>query len=263
MYKQLFQKCKSLLPRISETELLALKSGTTSLDRQIFEGKVFYPKKNEITPYFQDDTKIHNLLKKYGQIKNVYPDGPYKQIFEYIGKEKFFSFIIHEKYGVIPLSVSELSSVLCKVSSKILPLEFLLWYPIHWDLLNYLNITVPKNKRTLFTKIMNGEYIPCFGLTGPHNGSDATGSIDSGTVIFEKEEKYIDLNINKRYITLGPIANLIGIAFNLQDPYDLLDKGKPGITVALIEKDHPGLEQLTHHNPLNVGFPNGTLKGKL
>ena len=264
MYKQLFKKCKSLLPRISETELLALKSGTTSLDRQIFEGKVSYPKKKEITPHFQDDTKIHNLLKKYGQIKNVYPDGPYKQIFEYIGKEKFFSFIIPEKYGGIPLSVSELSSVLCKVSSKNPSLGVSIMVPNSLgpaELLEHYG--TQEQKEHYLPKLANGEYIPCFGLTGPHNGSDATGSIDSGTVIFENEEKLINLNINKRYITLGPIANLIGIAFNLKDPYDLLDKGKAGITVALIEKDHPGLEQLTHHNPLNVGFPNGTLKGNL
>ena len=120
-----------------------------------------------------------------------------------------------------------------------------------------------EQKEHYLPRLAYGDYIPCFGLTGPHNGSDATGSIDTGTVIYKENEKYINLTINKRYITLGPIANLIGIAFNLQDPYDLLDKGSPGITVALIENNHPGLQQSTHHNPLNVGFPNGTLKGNL
>ena len=61
----------------------------------------------------------------------------------------------------------------------------------------------------------------------------------------------INLDINKRYITLGPVANLIGLAFNLKDPYELLDNGKEGVTVALIEKDILGLKQETHHNPLN------------
>ena len=264
MYKQLFQKCKQLLPRISETELLALKSGTTSLDRQIFEGKVNYPKKKELSYYFKDDSKINDLLTKYGEIQNIYPNGPYKEIFEYIGKEKFFSFIIPEKYGGIPLSVSELSSVLCKVSSINPSLGVSIMVPNSLgpaELLEHYGSQ--EQKEHYLPKLANGDYIPCFGLTGPHNGSDATGSIDSGTVIFENGEKYINLTINKRYITLGPIANLIGIAFNLQDPYELLDNGKPGITVALIEKDHPGLEQLTYHNPLNVGFPNGTLKGNL
>jgi acyl-CoA dehydrogenase len=264
MYKQLFQKCKSLLPRISETELLALKSGTASLDRQIFEGKVVYPKKKEIIPYFQDDTKINGLLEKYGQIKNVYPDGPYKQIFDYIAREKFFSFIIPEKYGGIPLSVSELSSILCKVSSRNPSLGVSIMVPNSLgpaELLEHYG--TQEQKEHYLPKLAYGDYIPCFGLTGPHNGSDATGSIDTGTVIFKENEKFINLTINKRYITLGPIANLIGIAFNLEDPYELLDKGSPGITVALIENTHPGLQQSTHHNPLNVGFPNGTLKGNL
>ena len=264
MYKQLFNKCKSLLPRISETELIALKSGTASLDKQIFEGKVHYPKKLDIPYVFQDDSKINALLEKYGHIEKIFPNGPFEKIFEYIGKEKFFSFIIPEKYGGIPLSVSELSSVLCKISSVNPSLGVSIMVPNSLgpaELLEHYGTLEQKNN--YLPKLANGEFIPCFGLTGPHNGSDATGSIDAGTVIYQKNKKYIDLTINKRYITLGPVANLIGLAFDLQDPYDLLDKGKPGITVALVEKNHPGLEQLTHHNPLNVGFPNGTLKGDI
>ena len=72
-------------------------------------------------------------------------------------------------------------------------------------------------------------------------------------------KRYIDLTINKRYITMAPIANLVGIAFRLEDPDNLLQYGKTGVTVALIEGDHPGLKKETHHNPMNVGFPNGTL----
>lgn len=264
MYKQLFNKCKLLLPRISETELIALKSGTASLDKQIFEGKVQYPKKLDIPYVFQDNSKINALLEKYGHIEKIFPNGPFENIFEYIGKEKFFSFIIPEKYGGIPLSVSELSSVLCKISSVNPSLGVSIMVPNSLgpaELLEHYGTQEQKNN--YLPKLANGEFIPCFGLTGPHNGSDATGSIDSGTVIYQKNKKYIDLTINKRYITLGPVANLIGLAFDLQDPYDLLDKGKPGITVALVEKNHPGLEQLTHHNPLNVGFPNGTLKGNI
>lgn len=264
MYKQLFNKCKSLLPRISETELIALKSGTASLDKQIFEGKVHYPKKVDIPYVFQDNTKINALLEKYGHIEKIFPNGPFEKIFEYIGKEKFFSFIIPEKYGGIPLSVSELSSVLCKISSVNPSLGVSIMVPNSLgpaELLEHYGTQEQKNN--YLPKLANGDFIPCFGLTGPHNGSDATGSIDAGTVIYQKNKKYIDLTINKRYITLGPVANLIGLAFDLQDPYDLLDKGKPGITVALVEKNHPGLEQLTHHNPLNVGFPNGTLKGDI
>ena len=69
------------------------------------------------------------------------------------------------------------------------------------------------------------------------------------------------VRLNKRYITLAPVANLMGIAFELEDPAGLLKKS--GVTVALVERDHPGLIQDSHHNPLNAGFPNGTIKGEI
>ena len=100
-----------------------------------------------------------------------------------------------------------------------------------------------------------------FGLTGPNTGSDATGSIDTGEVIESEGKIKIKINLNKRYITLAPVANLLGIAFNLKDPDNLL--GKEGITLAVVEKNHANLQQNTYHNPLNVGFPNGTIKGEI
>ena len=129
------------------------------------------------------------------------------------------------------------------------------------ELLIHYGTDEQKNK--YLPGLANGKYVPCFGLTGPNNGSDAAGQIDQGTVVYKDDGLFIEVDINKRYITLGPVANLIGLAFRVNDPYELLDKGKEGITVALIESDFPGLEQETYHNPLNAGFPNGTLKGKL
>ena len=98
-------------------------------------------------------------------------------------------------------------------------------------------------------------------MTGPHNGSDAVGPIDRGTVVMKDGKVVVDVTINKRYITLAPVSNLIGVAFHLDDPDNLLPSGKPGVTLALLEKGHEGLDQLTYHNPSNNGFPNGTLKG--
>ena len=120
-----------------------------------------------------------------------------------------------------------------------------------------------EQKNYYLPKLANGDFIPCFGLTGPNNGSDATGTIDEGILIEENGKKYIEVTVNKRYITLAPVSNLIGLAFRLNDPNNLLEKGEAGITVALIEKGTCGLKQETYHNPLNTGFPNGTLKGSL
>ena len=113
-------------------------------------------------------------------------------------------------------------------------------------------------------KLANGQKIPCFGLTGPNNGSDATGSIDKGSVFMDENGKVkIKVNLNKRYITLAPVSNLIGIAFELEDEYELLDSRRTGITVALIERGHEGLKQDYYHNPLDTGFPNGTVQGSI
>ena len=270
MYKKLFNFSKSLIPRISDTELIALRSGTTSIDQQIFLGKVKYPNLVQPSTVFNishnkvSDDDIKQLLHKYGDVKEIYPNGPYKEIFDYIGKNKFLSYIIDEKYDGVHLSVSELSSILCKISSYNPALGVSIMVPNSLGPAELLqNYGTEEQKKYYLPKLANGEFLPCFGLTGPNNGSDATGSIDSGELILKNNKPVVSLNINKRYITLGPVANLIGLAFHLEDKYKLLNKGKSGITVALIENTHPGLQQKTHHNPLNTGFPNGTLKGHI
>tara|TARA_Y100000992_G_scaffold156991_1_gene104961 strand:- start:1267 stop:3201 length:1935 start_codon:yes stop_codon:yes gene_type:complete len=265
MYKSIFSKVKRIIPKVSDTELIALKSGTTSLDREIFEGIVKYPKFSKKENKFVEK-KVDELLEKYGNVEKVYPNKDSDEILKYIGENKFLSFIIKEKYGGTELSVNEMSSILTKITTMSPALGVSIMVPNSLgpgELLQVYGTEEQKDK--YLPKLATGEYIPCFGLTGPHNGSDATGQIDEGTVIWnDLGQKVIDVTINKRYITLGPVANLIGIAFKLNDPNKLLKKGNEGVTVALIDKPNiPGIKQETHHNPLNAGFPNGTLKGRM
>ena len=264
MNKFFYNNVKKIIPRISDTELLALRSGTTSIDRDIFNGKVKYPRLTIHTNKFEE-SKIDDLLKKYAKTDSIYPSENYKEILNYIGSQGFFSFIIPEKYGGTNVSVNELSNILTKITSSNPALGVTIMVPNSLgpgELLEKYGTESQKNK--FLPKLADGSLIPCFGLTGPNNGSDATGSIDKGVVVLGKNGKLeVELKINKRYITLAPIANLVGIAFEVDDSYELLDSKKKGITLALLEKDHPGLEQLTHHNPLNAGFPNGTLKGNI
>ena len=118
-------------------------------------------------------------------------------------------------------------------------------------------------KKHTYLGLANGKYVPCFGLTGPNNGSDATGSIDEGTLKMVDGKRVIELEINKRYITLAPVANLIGLAFKLKDPDNLLENGRAGVTVALLDKGFPGLKMETYHNPLNAGFPKWNIKRRI
>jgi len=251
-----------MIPRISETELVALRSGNTHLDRQIMQGKVILPDKPRIFNKFPQN-EVQKLIENFDH-SVIYPNTNDNYWITYLAKHKFFSFLIDKEYGGYKLTNNELSNILTKIASVDPALGVVTMVPNSLgpgELITKYGTNAQKNK--YLPKLANGEFIPCFGLTGPYNGSDATGQIDRGTVVFKNGKKEIELTINKRYITLAPVANLIGIAFYLDDPYELLDRGKPGVTVALVENTDTNLQQLTYHNPLNAGFPNGTLKGNL
>lgn len=261
MSRTIFNFIKSKIPRISSTELIALRSGNTSIDRSILLGKLEFPKKIETVKKFPDDT-LNDLLSKFDGSK-IYPNDNNNYWIDYLAKNKYFSFLINESYGGIKLSVNELSNILTKISSIDPALGVIAMVPNSLgpgELLTHYGTKEQKNK--YLPGLADGTYIPCFGLTGPNNGSDATGSIDEGTVVKVNGETMIKVKINKRYITLAPVSNLMGIAFNLKDPDNILQNKKSGITLALLERGHDGLIQETHHNPLNAGFPNGTIKGE-
>ena len=113
-------------------------------------------------------------------------------------------------------------------------------------------------------RLASGELIPCFGLTAPHSGSDAASMSEAyGEVVERDGQLGIVASFNKRYITLAPVAGVVGLAFALKDPRGLLKgTGSPGITIALLERDHPGLKMGNRHDPLVASFMNGTVQGK-
>ena len=259
MYNSLFRYFKNKLPRITPGELIALQSGNTFIDRDILQGTFRFPLKFNYVNKFPQN-KLDDLFKTYDN-SQMYPNDNNNKWIEYLAKNKFFSFLIPDKYGGIKLSTNELSSILTKISSVNPSLGVVTMVPNSLGPGELLTHYGTNEQRDYYLpKLANGEFIPCFGLTGPYNGSDATGAIDKGTVIEDNGVIKIKVCVNKRYITLAPVANLMGIAFELEDPDNLL--GKSGITLALVERSQDGLIQDTHHNPLNVGFPNGTIKGE-
>ena len=262
--KLLFNNVKKLIPRISATEMIALQSGTTSIDRQLFEGKIKKTSFNNKPQDVFDKKLITELVEKFPE-QQIYPHGNYHKLFEFLGINKFFSFLIPEKYGGKVMYVEEMSNILTYITSANPTLGVITMVPNSLgpsELL--LHYGTEEQKEKYLPKLANGQKIPCFGLTGPNNGSDATGSIDKGSVFMDENGKVkIKVNLNKRYITLAPVSNLIGIAFELEDEYELLDSRRTGITVALIERGHEGLKQDYYHNPLDTGFPNGTVQGSI
>jgi len=270
MYRRIFNRVKSIIPKISETEITALKSGGVSIDREIFQGKVNYcdlykPLQKSIDKMTEKnmDKEVEELLKITGQ-NSIYPSTSIHYIMSYLGTKGFLSMIIDKKYGGNRLSIEKQSQILSKISSYNPSLGVATMVPNSLgpaELIQHYG--TDEQKQYFLPKLADGTFIPCFGLTGPDNGSDAVGSIDQGFVEKIDGRTKIRVNLNKRYITLAPVSNLMGIAFKLNDPYGILVNCKEGITLALIESSQPGLLEKTFHNPNNAGFPNGTIKGTI
>lgn len=267
MYSKLFSYVKSIVPRISNTELIALRSGTTSIDKMIFEGKVQIPSFDSTESKKEKqflNSNVNNVIAKYKDVDCVYPNKDITDVISTMAVNRMFSFIIDEKYGGTKFSVSGLANVVTKLTSANPALGIVAMVPNSLGPAELLeNYGTRLQQEKYLPQLARGSMIPCFGLTGPNNGSDAAGDMDEGEVVIVKNKKYIKATVNKRYITLAPIADLVGLAIKVKDPNNLLSQGQEGVTVALLERGHKGLEQNTHHNPLNVGFPNGTVKGNI
>jgi len=267
MYRFIFNRVKKIIPRLSDTELVALKSGTVSMDGMIFRGRVNVPQGKhkgltDIESSFYNE-KVNNLLKKYGDKPVFDPFKKNLEIVDHIRKNKFFSFIIDEKYGGNNMSINAQSKILTKIASHNPSMGVTVMVPNSLGPGELLSHYGTEEQRTKYLPALaDGDYIPCFGLTGPNNGSDATGNIDEGELIEVDGKRVIRVKLNKRYITLAPVSNLIGLAFNLKGN-GLLEEGNDGVTVALLEKEKFNLDMSKCHDPLGAGFPNGTIKGTI
>ena len=261
-----------ILPNISDTERTALEAGVVWAEGELFSGKPNLKKlMNEPYPVLRDDEqafmdgpvqKVCEMLDDW-EIwrKREIP----KDVFEILKKEKFFGMIIPKEYGGLGFSAYAHSEVVSKISSRCVTAGITVMVPNSLgpaELLNHYGTQEQKDK--YLKKLALGEELPCFGLTEPGAGSDA-GSLSSTGVLFKGDdgEVYIKLNWQKRWITLAAISTVIGLAFRLQDPEDLLGKGGGdlGITCALIPSDVKGVEVGRRHDPLGVPFYNCPTEG--
>ena len=191
-----------------------------------------------------------------------------QDVWQYLKDNKFFAMIIKKEYGGLEFSAFAQSCVLQKLTSKSTLLSSIVGVPNSLgpgELLQHYG--TKEQKDHYLPRLASGQEIPCFALTSPEAGSDASSIPDYGVVCkgqWNGEEVVgISLTWNKRYITLAPVATVLGLAFKLQDPDGLLsDVKEPGITCALIPTDTPGVEIGRRHFPLNVPFQNGPTRGK-
>jgi len=260
------------LPKISQTEKIALTSGSIWVDGQLFSGKpdfkwIFsqnYPSLSKEEKNFIDN-EVEQLCKicdDYSVQKNR--DLPEK-VWKFLAQKKFYGIIIPKKYGGLGFSAYGHSVIIEKLSSRSVPLAITAMVPNSLgpaELL--LNYGTKEQRDYYLPRLASGKDLPCFALTETLAGSDATSIESSGELFKDKSGKIkIKLNFSKRYITLGAYATLIGLAFQLRDPNNLLfDNENVGITCALIPNKTKGIIQGRRHDPLATPFINSPIDGK-
>ncbi|MCX7115089.1 MAG: acyl-CoA dehydrogenase [Gammaproteobacteria bacterium] len=269
-----FRYAKTALPRLSETEEQALSIGETWFEEGIFRGNINWDKlktthtalSEEEQAFIDNETQaLCDLLHEW-DIKQ-HNDLPTKA-WNFIKSKGFLGLVIDKKYGGKGFSARAHSDIVLKIASHSTTGAVTVMVPNSLgpgELLQYYG--TEEQKSTYLPLLAVGKHIPCFALTEPGAGSDAT-AIESDAMVFEKTtrgktELFLSITLNKRWITLAPIATLIGVAVTLKDPQGLLKgKGKEGITCVLIERDTPHLEIGNRHLPADQVFMNGTIRGK-
>jgi len=272
--KRVYRWAKGVLPPISKTENIALGSGTIGFDRDIFSGSpslqhlidTYTPKLSPEEESFLDNEVSHlcSLLNDYDVTERKDFS---KEAWDYMRDEKFFGMKIPREWGGLGFSTCAVSAVLAKLATQCFDANATVAVPNSLgpgELL--VRYGTPEQKEYFLPLLADGTLIPCFGLTGPHSGSDATSLIGSDCVVQrhpETGELGVVANFTKRYITLAPVAGVVGLGLNLKDPEGLLGgDGAEGFTVALLERGHDGLRMGPRHVPLTAAFMNGTVEGE-
>lgn len=261
-----------LLPKISETERIALTSGTVWVDGQLFSGRpnfdwIFAQKYPHLTP--EEKSFLRNEVEELCKICSDYEvqhlrDLP-ENVWQFLREKKFFGMIIPKEFGGLGFSAYGHSCVIQKLASRSVPLAITAMVPNSLGPAELLmHYGTPAQRDHYLPRLVDGRDLPCFALTEPTAGSDATSITSSGVLFKDANGEFkIRLNWNKRYITLGAYATVIGVAFQLRDPDKLLfDNPDIGITCALIPHTTEGVIQGRRHDPLATPFVNSPLNGK-
>ena len=263
----LMRLVKPMLPRMGNTERIALEAGTVWWDGDLFSGDPDWQKLL--------DFELRGISEK----ERAFLDGPVEElcamvkewevvqagdlppdVWDFLKRHGFFGIIIPESYGGLGFSAAAHSAVITKLASRSVTAAVTVMVPNSLgpaELL--LHYGTDEQKDYYLPRLATGEEIPCFALTGPEAGSDAAATQSVGIVCRRayrgQEVLGMRLSWRKRYITLGPVATVIGLAFHLRDPDRLLGgENDLGITCALVPADCPGIDIGTRHDAMGVPF---------
>ena len=266
---------RRVLPPMSQTERDAIEAGTVWWEAELFRGNPDWSKLMS-TPaaslsaaeqaFLDGPTNELCAMLDDWEITYEHNDLP-PHIWDFIKKNKFFGMVIPEEYGGLGFSAYGHSAVVTRISARSVTAGSTVMVPNSLGPAELLLHYGTKEQRDYYLpRLAVGEELPCFALTGPTAGSDAASIPDMGVVCRQmhegKEMLGMRVSWNKRYITLGPVATLLGLAFKAFDPDHLLgDEEDLGITCALIPTNTPGVQIGRRHFPLNQGFMNGPNSG--
>lgn len=271
-----YDTVRKVLPTVSDTERQALEAGTRGFDAEIFSGTPDWDKLRAVSPIVLTDEELAFLDGPVEELCRMIDDWQVRHtarevpepIWDFVKQHGFLGMLISKAHGGLGFSPQAQSLILGKIASRspdivtivmvpnsLGPGELIEKYGTDWQKAHYL------------PRLASGQEVPCFSLTGPTSGSDAATMRDIGTVVKGthdgRETLGVKLSWDKRYITLGPKATVVGLAFRLFDPDNHLGKGEDvGITVAIIPADHPGVEIGRRHLPCGAAFPNGPNWGR-
>lgn len=275
--KWILKLFRRILPQISQTEQEALDAGTVWWEGELFSGKpdwhklLAYPRPTlspEESAFLEGPTEQLCAMLDEWRITHEHYDLP-PPVWQFIKENGFFGLIIPKEYGGYGFSALAHSEVVMKISSRSNSAAVTVMVPNSLgpaELL--LHYGTEEQKQHYLPRLAKGIEVPCFALTGPEAGSDAGSLPDVGIVCrgeFNGQQDVLGMRVTweKRYITLGPVATILGLAFKLRDPDGLLgNEEELGITLALIPTNTPGVNIGRRHFPLNGAFQNGPNSGK-
>jgi acyl-CoA dehydrogenase len=266
---------KRILPRVSRTEQEALDAGTVGWDAELFGGK---PDWSKLLGVRKPTLSTEEQAFLAGPVETVCAmiddwDTRHRadmspEVWAYLKEKGFLGMLIGTEYGGLGFSAQAQSQVVSKIASRSIAAGITVMVPNSLgpgELLEKYGTQAQKDK--YLGRLAKGLEVPCFALTGPHAGSDAAGMRDVGVVCYDmyegKKTLGVKLSWDKRYITLAPVATLLGLAFHLHDPEHLIGEvDSIGITLALVPAKLKGVKIGRRHFPSRSAFMNGPTQGR-
>jgi acyl-CoA dehydrogenase len=269
-----FKLVKGTLPKVSDTEAQALEAGTVGFDAELFSGTPDWDKLRSIAPIvltpeeqaFLDGPtdELCGMVNDW-QLRHAEREVP-QEIWDFVKAKGFLGMLISKDHGGLGFSAQAQSLIIGKIASRSPDVVTIVMVPNSLgpgELIEKYGTELQKSY--YLPRLARGDEIPCFSLTGPTSGSDAATMRDIGVVTRAEHGDVVGFRLSwdKRYITLGPNATHVGLAFRAFDPENILGRGENlGITVALVPANHPGVEIGRRHLPSGAAFPNGPNWGK-